>query len=112
MAEQKEAKKDVYRPSAWTTVIGAVLGLASVVLMIAVMVWVSRPAAPAPGPDEAAPRTLEAVEAEEARLLGSYDWVNREEGIVRIPIERAMELVISETRRQADPGPGSAPEAR
>jgi hypothetical protein len=26
-------------------------------------------------------------------LLGSYGWVDRQQGVVRIPIERAMELV-------------------
>jgi hypothetical protein len=112
MAEQNEPKKDVYRPPTMTTVVGSILGLATVVVMILVMVWVSRPVAPAPAPDEAAPRTLEEVEAEEARLLGSYEWMDREAGVVRIPIERAMELVILEAGRQVEQGPGSETEAR
>lgn len=38
-------------------------------------------------------KTLRAVE--EARLHG-WGWVDRRSGVVRIPIERAMELVVSE----------------
>ena len=36
---------------------------------------------------------LRAMEAEMERLLGSYEWVDRERGLVRVPIERAMEVV-------------------
>ena len=36
---------------------------------------------------------LETLRAEESRLLGSYGWVDRAQGTVRIPIERAMELL-------------------
>jgi hypothetical protein len=36
---------------------------------------------------------LEALRAEEARLLGTYGWVDREQRTVRIPIERAMDLL-------------------
>jgi hypothetical protein len=40
-----------------------------------------------------APRSLEAD-----RRLEGYDWVDREHGIIRIPIERAMELVVDGKR--------------
>lgn len=36
---------------------------------------------------------LQALRAEESRLLGSYGWADRAQGTVRIPIERAMELL-------------------
>ena len=36
---------------------------------------------------------LIAMEAEFDELLGSYSWVNQQQGQVRIPIERAMELL-------------------
>lgn len=35
-----------------------------------------------------------------------YEWVDRERGVVRIPVERAMELLL---RRAALGGPGGAP---
>jgi hypothetical protein len=31
---------------------------------------------------------------EQERRLATYDWVNKEQGTVRIPIERAMELIV------------------
>lgn len=36
------------------------------------------------------------VKAQQLELLNSYGWVDREQGVVRIPIDRAMELVIAE----------------
>lgn len=36
---------------------------------------------------------LEALRARDARILGTYGWVDREAGIARIPIERAMDLL-------------------
>jgi hypothetical protein len=44
------------------------------------------------------------VRAQQLEVLNSYGWVDREKGVVRIPIDRAMEMVI------ADPsGGGAAP---
>jgi hypothetical protein len=42
------------------------------------------------------PEDLAAVRKEEDRVLRSYDWVDRERGVVRMPIERALELVAKE----------------
>jgi len=36
--------------------------------------------------------------AREDSVLASYGWVDPEKGIVHIPIEKAMELVVRETR--------------
>jgi hypothetical protein len=36
------------------------------------------------------------IEAEQARRLAGYRWVDRKDGIVQIPIERAMQLLASE----------------
>ena len=51
-----------------------------------------------PGPEgpllQAVPsEELHAQRALEERLLDTYGWVDRENGLARIPIERAMELV-------------------
>ncbi len=40
------------------------------------------------------PRDLEEFRAREEEQLHTYGWINRTSGIVRIPIERAMELVL------------------
>ncbi len=40
-----------------------------------------------------APKDLAERRALEEKILNSYDWVNRQAGTVRIPIERAMQLL-------------------
>jgi hypothetical protein len=45
------------------------------------------------------------------KQLGSYGWVDRKAGVVRIPIERAMELSAQGVRPQAAPG-GAPTEAQ
>lgn len=37
---------------------------------------------------------LRALRAAEAKRLAGYAWVDRDQGLVRIPIERAMELLV------------------
>lgn len=44
------------------------------------------------------------VKAQQLELLASYGWVDREKGVVRIPIDRAMEMVV------ADPSGGGGTE--
>jgi uncharacterized protein (DUF58 family) len=41
-------------------------------------------------------RELEELRAEEDERLQSYSWVDRERGIVGIPIEQAMKLLVEE----------------
>jgi hypothetical protein len=41
---------------------------------------------------------LDELRAREDAILNNYSWVDREAGIVRIPIERAMELVVEENQ--------------
>jgi hypothetical protein len=43
-------------------------------------------------PDPLAPRA--AAQAREDAILASYGWVDRKAGIARIPIDRAMELLV------------------
>ena len=40
------------------------------------------------------------VHGEQTRLVGAYEWINQEEGVVRIPVERAMELAVEELARE------------
>ena len=48
---------------------------------------------PAPRLQDVPSKDIEEHRAIQGRLLGDYEWIDREQGIVRIPIERAMELV-------------------
>ena len=43
------------------------------------------------------PQQLRLLQAEQRERLNSYHWVDRENGVVAIPIERAMELVVRES---------------
>ncbi len=59
----------------------------------------SRPAAvqtPEPRLEPIIGQTLAEVRKHENEVLGSYGWVDRSGGVVRIPIERALELVARE----------------
>lgn len=58
-------------------------------------VAVPTPAAPSwPRLQVSAPAELRAFRAQEETELNSYGWINKTSGIVRLPIERAMDLVL------------------
>jgi len=40
------------------------------------------------------------VRGEQARLVRSYEWINQGEGVVRIPVDRAMKLAVEELRSE------------
>lgn len=45
------------------------------------------------------------LDVENEQVLGTYGWINREEGVVAIPVDRALELIAAEglpTREQAE----------
>jgi hypothetical protein len=41
----------------------------------------------------------EALKKQKRQHLGSYGWVDREKGIIHIPIDQAMEQVVAEQKR-------------
>ena len=62
-----------------------------------------------------APKDLTHLQAAEHAVLSSYGWVSQEAGIARIPIERAMQLVLErglpagKPATAAPPAKGGAP---
>ena len=67
-----------------------------------------RPAAP---PLQVTPSSdLTQMRAREEALLNSYGWVDRQEGLVHIPIERAMEILAGRGLGSQPSGGGSAGE--
>ncbi|MGE5853214.1 MAG: hypothetical protein ACM35E_08760 [Deltaproteobacteria bacterium] len=58
---------------------------------------------------------LAAMRAEEDQILGSYGWIDRERGIVRLPIDRAITLLAQKglpiRAESADVGPTHSPGA-
>ena len=63
-------------------------------------------AAPMPSPrlQTATSRDLDALRAEKRALLSEYRWLDRDSGVVRIPIERAMELLAARSGAQRPAG--------
>ncbi len=54
--------------------------------------------------DEEGRRKLQELRAAEQKELQTYGWINRTDGVVRIPIDRAMQLLAEEAQRQ-EPSP-------
>lgn len=50
-------------------------------------------------------RELARVLANERRILDSYGWVDREHGVARVPIERAMQLRVEQRAQHEVPPP-------
>jgi hypothetical protein len=46
-------------------------------------------------------KNLKELRETEAQVLNDYDWQNKDKGIVRIPIQRAMELTLKEWQNPA-----------
>jgi hypothetical protein len=57
--------------------------------------------------DEAA--DLARLRQQEDSILNNYGWVDQKAGIVRIPIERAMDIVAQRGLPAPQPGPGKTP---
>ncbi len=67
-------------------------------------------APPGPRLQAQAPEDLCKFRAEEEATLNSYGWVNQQAGIVRIPIDRAMRLLVQRGLPAASqPAPGKQP---
>ncbi len=49
---------------------------------------------------------LKDLRAREAEVLNTYGWVDQQQGVVRIPVDRAMELMAQEAREQRRDGSG------
>ena len=54
-----------------------------------------------------APR--EKLRAEEDELLTTYGWVDKDRGVARVPIDRAMELLVQRGLPPAKPMPAAPP---
>jgi hypothetical protein len=56
-----------------------------------------------------APRDLRTLRAAEEETLTTYGWVSREAGVARIPIARAMELILERGLPKTTPATAPAP---
>lgn len=82
-----------------------VLGLLGTFLVMALLVWIMRSYTKAPSLTES--RSAERMQimadfkAANAPLLEKYDWQDQAKGFVRVPIERAKELILEEWQNPA-----------
>jgi hypothetical protein len=67
--------------------------------------------APEPRLQVAPPAELHASQRDADRVLTSYGWVDEEKGIVRIPIDDAMRLLVERSAAPAPPSPSPTPVA-
>ena len=70
-------------------------------LLVAAMRHYTRPAPVGGNRAEERYKNLQELRAANAKILEGYDWQDQAKGAVRLPIERAMELVLQEWRNPA-----------
>jgi hypothetical protein len=90
-------------PKTWSTlVVGAVgiIMLAVVILLLEVLFHRTTEAERWRKVVSQQPEELRRVQAEQLDRLNSYRWIDEQNGVVAIPIERAMELVVQEAREE------------
>lgn len=89
-------------------------GFVTLVLFLLVLFWLAgrwlMESQPSVGDEETVRsieriQIIEGIREEDAEKLNTYGWIDREEGIVRIPIERAMALELAALRDQGEPQP-------
>ncbi|MGA2540194.1 MAG: hypothetical protein ABSG78_01390 [Verrucomicrobiota bacterium] len=82
-----------------------VLGVAGTFLVMAWLVWLMRAYTQAPALAQARAAERLKIKAEfdaaNAPLLNGYEWADKEKGFVRIPVERAKELILQEWQNPA-----------
>jgi hypothetical protein len=82
------------RTQEWTTVLWAAIAALSVVSVVAGFLWLpyQEPATNVPWEVEILPGPSAAPQAGSKQPNQNYGWVDRNAGIVHIPVEQAMEL--------------------
>ena len=114
----EKVERDELNTPAIVTV-GIVASVAVFAIIVALQAWFAQAQRAEHQLKVVAPRSeeLAGVVAEQQTQLHTYRWVDRQRGVVAIPIERAMELVAREQQgaataaRAAEPTPPAAPAA-
>lgn len=93
-------RRHPYLPGLWLA--AGFLGLASLALLL-------RPAGVTPDTitEKAAMERwdrLQKLKTDQSKEAGSYGWIDKDKGVARIPVEKAMELILPKLRAQ-DPKP-------
>ena len=84
-----------------TVVLATVAGMLLIFVVLGLMLRISQ-SAPAIDPGDKAPyAVLQKLQSDDRRALTAYGWVDRKNGVVRIPIDVAMEKLIAEHEQSA-----------
>ena len=90
-------------------------GVVTVVILVVLVVWarsyfflvrnefVQRNYLSAPNPK------IDEQHAREQQVLSSYGWVDRQKGIVHIPIDQAMDIMVRDAQSGSSPSSGARP---
>jgi hypothetical protein len=86
-------------PLPYATIIGSTLGLLLPLAAVALLFWATRPTVA--DAELSGEQKLRELRAGEERQMTTYDWIEKptaaKPGVVRIPMQRARELILSET---------------
>ena len=85
--------------SSGSSITKPVLGIAALIALFAVIVRFSAGVGGGEGVVEDAgnkPPTAAELREQDSEVLASYGWVDEENGVVRIPVERATQLYLEE----------------
>ena len=90
------------RQSSFGVYVVAVLGTFLIMAaLVRVMVHYTRPAPLNTARISERRENLKKLRAEEAKVLNEYDWQDQTKGFVRLPITKAMELIVREYQNPA-----------
>src|ERR1700736_5644330 len=112
MADPEQIRQRIQSPAPFSTWLGVVL-LLLVFGAIAIAIIGPAPRGDTYEQQRAQDRAkkLKDLRDEDAKALTTYAWVDKNKGTLRVPIERAMELTVSElaNKKPAAAGPIAAP---
>lgn len=89
------------RPIVIVGIVGCVAIFAFIVALTALFTWFEEREMAEKNAGQA-PSELRLSESEQQAILSEYRWVDQEKGIVRVPIDRAVELVLEEAKKEGD----------
>lgn len=96
------SNSNIKQPTNIRYVLGVILALViigAIGLTAVILYFVNRPVPLTVGPAEERKAKLAEVNAKQSDIVTSYDWIDKPNGVVRIPVERAMKLMIEKLEK-------------
>lgn len=86
--------------------------MVAIALTAVILYFVNQPKPLATGPAEERKAKLAQVNATQNEIISEYDWVDQPNGVVRIPVARAMQLTIEKLEKSTTTDKTAAPEQK